>query len=140
MGKLTKAQQAERDEAIGKLRKICKPGTRIYTVVRHVAKSGMSRHISLLVADCTDKDRPINDITWYVGRALGYRRHDRDGGLIVGGCGMDMGFHLVHSLSYALHGMGDVGDDAKEAGTKGRPFTPRKGQYRGGYSLTHEWI
>lgn len=38
--------------------------------------------------------------------ALGMRRAKRGDGLVVGGCGMDMGFHLVYELSHALYGEG----------------------------------
>lgn len=130
----------EREEAIAKLRAMLPPGSKVYTVVRHVSSSGMTRHISCLVATVEDGKPAIDEITWYVCRALGYRRHDRNGGAIVGGCGMDMGYHLVHSLSYALHGMDTVGKKAKEASEAGRPFRARRGNYRAGYSLNHEWI
>lgn len=43
-----------------------------------------------------------------VGKALGLRHWKRNGyeqdALIVGGCGMDMGFHLVYELSSVLYG------------------------------------
>ena len=42
------------------------------------------------------------DISGYVGDILEWRRNDKDGSLIVGGCGMDMGFHTVYCLSRAL--------------------------------------
>ena len=45
-----------------------------------------------------------------IGRALDLRHWKRNGreqdALVIGGCGMDMGFHLVNSLSYALYGSG----------------------------------
>jgi hypothetical protein len=45
---------------------------------------------------------------------------------------MDMGFHIVNSLSYAIHGMKDRGD---------APFhNARRGHYRAGYSLKHDWL
>lgn len=53
---------------------------------------------------------------------------------------MDMGFHLVNSLSYALHGHKDRGADAIEKSKIGHPFTPRRGHFRAGYSLKHEWL
>jgi hypothetical protein len=39
-----------------------------------------------------------------VGVVIGARQAKRGDGLIIGGCGMDMGFHLVNSLSEALYG------------------------------------
>ena len=38
-----------------------------------------------------------------IGAALGIRRSKHDG-LIVRGAGMDMGYHVVSQLAYALHG------------------------------------
>jgi hypothetical protein len=78
------------------------------------------------------------DITGHVARVLGYPCRDRADGMTVGGCGMDMGFHVVHSLSYALHGTNTVGADAEEHA--GRPFRPTREQYRAGYSLEHRWL
>jgi hypothetical protein len=133
---VTKQQLRERDEARAQLRGILPPGSTVYTLVTHVARSGMSRRIRVLVMT---PDEP-HDISHLVGRALGYRRNRDDGGLVVGGCGMDMGFHLVHSLSYTLHGNATVGADAQVADEKGRPFQPRPDNYRAGYSLTHRWL
>jgi hypothetical protein len=49
------------------------------------------------------------NITWLAARALGEPvRDDKFGRRVirVGGCGMDMAFHIVNSLSYALHNDG----------------------------------
>ena len=133
---MTKAQKAIRDEAIADLRKILKPGSTVYTICTHVSSSGMTRRIRTLILE---KDGP-REISHYVARILGHRRNDRDGGIVVGGCGMDMGFHLVNRLSYALHGWKAVGDAVKEEG-KGIPFNKtRPGHYRAGYSLNHRWM
>lgn len=129
-------KQTEQNEARTFLAEYLPPGTTVYTVVTHVAKSGMSRRIRCIVID----DGQPYDISGMVGRLLGYRRNDRDGGLMVSGCGMDMGFHLVNSLSYAMHGNKTVGKTAEQAGVKGRPFTPTATQYRAGYSLIQRWL
>lgn len=133
---MTKQQQAERDEARAALRKILRPGTTVHTVLRHVSSSGMSRRISLVVATGRGK---IRDVSGLAARALGYRRNGRDGALVVGGCGMNMGHSVVHALSYALHGRESKGD-GRDADARGVPFTPRPGHYRAGYSLQHEWV
>lgn len=73
-----------------------KPGDTVYTSVRHVSRSGMSRRIRLYI---TDGDG-IQDITWAVARILGDPMNDQ--GLSVGGCGMDMCFATVYNLSSAL--------------------------------------
>jgi len=86
----------------------------VWTSLKHVSSSGMSRDITLL----TSYEDRILDITWYASHAMQTGSlKERNGSRVirVGGAGMDMGFHLVYSLSYALY----------------------KGE---GYTLRHEWI
>jgi hypothetical protein len=73
----------------------------IYTVLRHVSSSGMSRDISLK----TVHDGELIDITYTVAEALGDKVNHKNSftAIRVGGCGMDMGFHLVYSLSSVLY-------------------------------------
>lgn len=103
MAKLTKKQLAERDEARATLRALFdgqeKPTA--YTILRHVSASGMSRDISVKVLD----GDTLRDITYTVAVAMGETPRDVRGwrAIRVGGCGMDMGFHLVSSLSWALY-------------------------------------
>ena len=117
---MTKQQKTEQAEAIATLLTIIKPGDTVYTVLRHVSRTGMSRTIACYVI----QDGQPRWITSLVSRALGYgklRNVGRTGeGIHVPGCGMDMGFHLVHSLSYKLWGYGPEVKDA-------------------GYQLRHEW-
>lgn len=94
-----KAQrEAERERVKDELRALLPPGSTVYTILRHVSQSGMSRDISLVVHTPTG----IRNITRLAAEANGYRIM-RNGGLRVGGCGMDMGFHVVYGLSYALY-------------------------------------
>ncbi len=80
----------------------------IRTVLRHVTSSGMSRDISLFYV----KENQIVNITYYAGLALGWRLVNRNGSraVRVGGCGMDMGFHLVYTLSRTLYKSTDGAD------------------------------
>lgn len=80
------------------LKKWLKPGNTVYTLIRSVSASGMSRRISCYIVN----NGEIQDISGYVGEILEWRRNDKDGSLIVGGCGMDMGFHTVYYLARAL--------------------------------------
>lgn len=66
----------------------------IYTVIRHVSSSGMQREISVKMIDAGR----IIHLDWLVSEALGIRL-GKHGGLVVRGCGMDMGFHLVDSIN-----------------------------------------
>lgn len=114
---MTKAKQTERTEAIERLREWLKPGDTVYTILRHVSRSGLSRTIDCVgVEPSTEPSIDARGVRvwaygWAVAKALGYR-FDRDlEGVKVGGCGMDMGFHLVYSLSATLfpNGFGCVG-------------------------------
>ena len=77
---------------------------RVYVTVTSVSRSGMSRQMKVLVGNSTTGN--ISNITRRVARVLGWRYSDRNGTVTVDGCGMDMGFHLVYSLSHALYGDG----------------------------------
>jgi len=77
-----------------------KEGSTVYTVLRSVSSSGMSRTLSLKVAS----EGKILDLTYYAGTVLDWPIVEVNGSraLRVGGCGMDMGFHTVYTLSRAL--------------------------------------
>jgi hypothetical protein len=79
-------------------------GDKVYSILRKVSGSGMTRHYSLVVVD---NNFQINDITYYSAHALGWSLIESNGhrAIKVQGCGMDMSFHLVSSLSAVLfHG------------------------------------
>lgn len=97
---------ARRAEAIKWLRDHLTSGQEIYTILRHISRSGMLHHISVIVV----LDGEARDISWYVSAALGYAS-TADHALKVPGAGMDMGFHVVYTLSRTLFGA-DVGRDA----------------------------
>ena len=135
--KLPKAegQRLHRLQAATELRKLIKPGDMVYTCLRSVSSSGMSRQISVHVPiaetrSLTPKDGGkrkhkrvlvIRDVSNYVATLIDERQNPRNGALIVGGCGMDMGFHVVYSLGRVL-------------------YPAKEGQRDGGYSLKHEWL
>lgn len=107
-----------------------KPGDTVHTILRHVSGSGMSRRISFVVMV---EGKPV-DVSGWVARALDYRRHDRDGSLVVGGCGMDMGFSVVYALGHALFPKGFKVDGAGRNGdTSGHDND-------GGYALRQRWL
>jgi hypothetical protein len=120
---LSKKAQAEQktQEAQKFLREVFATQERptVWTSLKHVSSSGMSRDITLLTA----YEGKILDITWYASHAMQTGTlKERNGSRVirVSGAGMDMGFHLVYSLSYALYKTPDYG--------------------RAGYDLRHEWI
>lgn len=100
---MTKAQEAEKKEAREQLREWLKPGDTVYTVLRHVSRSGMLRVISLhFIAPDDNGQSFAMDLTRLAAKATGMTvDRDRDG-IRIQGCGMDMGFELVYQLGRAL--------------------------------------
>lgn len=90
----------EYEESLQNLRKWIKPGATVYTILRKVSRSGMQREISLVVFI---DGRPIHP-NYATSKVTGYRlnRGRAHDSLIVKGCGMDMGYNVVDSLSRAL--------------------------------------
>lgn len=91
------------------------PGDTVYTLVRHVSASGMSRDISLFIAQGGE----IIDLTFYAAHAIGWRLVERNGrrAIRVSGAGMDMGFHTVYTLASVLYSgavEGDAGYSLKQ--------------------------
>ena len=125
---MTRVNDTERQKALTHLRKMLKPGTTVYTILRHVSRSGMSRQIDVYVIR---KGEPVW-ITAYVGNAIGRPQSMKDwqnqNGLRVNGCGTDMGFRLVYELSCALYPDGRNGTPENEL------------DKNGGYALTQKWI
>lgn len=104
---MTKKQQAEQAEAIAALRAMLTPGDTLYTILRHVSRSGMSRRLDVVVVQGGEP----RTITGQVAQALGDSAPTRDG-LRVDGCGMDVGFHVVYNLARTLwpSGVGCIGE------------------------------
>src|SRR3990167_10460617 len=106
---MSKASDRERESAKDDLRKLLKPGDTVYTVLRHVSRSGMRRGI-----DCyrmNDGGDP-SWLSYMISKAVGIPFNKKRDCLNVGGCGMDMGFHVVYELSHALYpdGFECIGD------------------------------
>jgi hypothetical protein len=115
-----------REQERADLLKMVKPNTKVYTMLRSVSSSGMSRRISLFVIHKGE----LRCIDHMVATVMGNKVSDK-GGIQVNGCGMDMGFHLVYNLGRYLW----------PKGTK-RPHGTRNGapDKDGGYALKHSWI
>jgi hypothetical protein len=94
---MSKRKDEERAKAIAELKEVVKPGDTLYTILRHVSKSGMSRRISVYSEGMRMLDSLVSEVT-------GYKFASKGDGLVVSGCGMDMGFHLVYNVSSALYG------------------------------------
>ena len=75
-----------------------KPGKTIFIDVVSVARSGMSRSIKCYIVD----GECIMDISGDVAEVTGNKWSDKNGGVVMSGCGMDMAFKLVYDLGRAL--------------------------------------
>lgn len=163
---MTKKAQAaqEREEAIARLRKVLKPGDTVHTILRHRARSGMFRVISLVITDKDHNGKPdIRCIDGDVCTVLGYSYNTTHDGIPTGGSGMDMGYHLVYNLSRRLFpdGFGEMAmvekdgemlptgrrpkNKAAVAKMEGVTFRGRNGDTSGwdndgGYALNHRWL
>ena len=91
-----------KEEAIAKLKEAIKEGDTLYTQLKHVSKSGMTRHIAVRFL----KDDYPYDYTYLVAKAIDGKISDKYNGIKRGGCGMDMGFDLIYHLSYVLYNDG----------------------------------
>ena len=153
MARLTKAEEAERKECIETLRALLPPGTKVYTILRYVSKSGMMREISF---KAINGDGDIMNLDYYVSRVVGDPIGEHDG-VRVTGCGMDMGFHLVYVLSRHLYpdGFGvpsakkgirpATKEEAARLVKRGLKFHGRNGDAsgwddNGGYALRQVWL
>ena len=91
---MTKAIQLEAAQELGNILKDI-PTDTIYTVIRHVSTSGMQREISVKMIDAGR----IIHLDYLVSTATG-RKLGKHGGIVMKGCGMDMGFALVDGINH----------------------------------------
>lgn len=132
-------------EAQWELRKLCPPGTTIYTILRHVSKSGMSRIIDLVIV----AEGEPRSVGFLAAKATG-GAWDRDRqGIKIRGCGMDVGFELVYRLGSALYrdGFGCIGEGCQSNDhiNGDRNYTPHADSAphwhrNGGYAFRHRWL
>jgi len=100
---MSKRSQVEREQATESLREALPEGTAVYCIITKVAPSGESRHIRFFYV----QDGRILEATTRICVALDYPYRDATHSLFVRGGGMDMGYHVVESLSFRLYGIGD---------------------------------
>lgn len=134
--------KSEEDKAIAELREMLKPGDKVWTVLRHVSASGMSRTISPIVLGPSrfgGELRPLH-IDYLMAKAFGFKRAKDRRGLKVGGCGMDMDFSIVYDLSRGLFpdGFDCIGKDCPA--NDHRNGEDVKHHRDGGYALRQEWL
>jgi hypothetical protein len=101
MSATARENAARSDEAYTELRRILTTGQDVYTILRGVSSSGMTRRISVVVVTASG----IRDISWLAAAVLECAT-DTNHALRVQGAGMDMGFHVVYQLASRLYGDG----------------------------------
>ncbi len=132
-----KEKLAEKLDAIEQLKTMLKPGDTVYTILRRVSSSGMSRCISLHIGEVNQ----VHSITYLVSKALDDTLVEVNGSnaIRIGGAGMDMGFQLVYMLGRTLFPEGfkprDAGKDYGRNGT-----SPDEVDDDGGYAFNHRWL
>ncbi len=72
----------------------------LYTVLRHVSASGMSRSISVHYFDLEYGD--MRQLNYECALLLGLALDEKHEGVKIKGAGMDMGFALIYDLSSKL--------------------------------------
>lgn len=146
---MTKTEKAsQRANAVENLKAYVKPGDTVYTILKKVSSSGMTRHIEVVIPYIGDDGKPsIRNITYWVGEVLDYRV--KNDALVVGGVGMDMGFHVVYGLASVLYKdtFACIGEDCRSndhTNDRNGEWERSKNKGRihsdGGYSLNQRWI
>lgn len=132
-------------EYVEDARRSMPPGSTVYTTVKHVTRSGMQRSINVT----TIEDNEPRWWSYRVAAILGWSFDDDREAVKADGAGMDMGFHLVYSLSSLLYpdGFGCTGKDCPSNDHSngdrdyGRHTTRHKHWHRsGGYALRQRWM
>ncbi len=92
-----KVSVSDREAQRAKLQEWLKPGDTVFTILRHVSQSGMLRRVQPIIF----KD---NQPLWigYSAAAVADLPLDKNGNIVVKGCGFDAAASVVESLSWHL--------------------------------------
>ena len=96
--RLNKIQAEQLAEARSYLAEHIKEDMTVYTILRHTSKSGVMRHISVMII--VDGEPVLLD--HHVARVLFLKRPPGKPGVKVSASGMDAGFFLVYSLAHVV--------------------------------------
>ena len=124
---VTTATKTAQAEARDYLLEMVKPGTTVYTDLRHVNRMGDQRWMDVFIVD----GERIRNITSLVCKAADLTYCTRRHALKIGGGGMDMGLQVVYNLGCSLWPTGTP-----------EPHGTRNGEpdSNGGYALRHQWL
>ncbi len=117
---------ARQKYCIRELKKLIKPGSTVYTILRNVSRDGMSRQIDTVIV----RKGKIQNITQLVGDAT-YTRIGKHGSLVVGGYGMDMGFAVTYDLGCFMWPKGTRKAHGRRNGSP---------DHGGGYTFRQAWL
>ena len=141
MSRYTKTEQAEATE---RLKGWLKPGDTVFTILRHVSRSGMSRNISVVIVKDGNHLHPNHAVSRVLGQPLVEGFNDS---IKMGGAGMDMGFALVYHLGARLYprgvpcaGTSCNSNEHRNAGEHRDNYSPLQTHTDGGYAFKHEWL
>ncbi len=71
-------------------------------IVNSVSRSGMTRRIEFYAIGYNKDTLPIfARIGYLIAKVLGYSYDANKGGMMVGGCGMDVVYHTISNLNYS---------------------------------------
>lgn len=97
---MTIATEEAKQHARKQLISILPKGSTVYTILKHLSRSGMFRVIDLIYI----KDNQPWHVPYGLLEDIGFKYNRRHEGIARTGTGMDMGFDLVYSLSCKLYG------------------------------------
>lgn len=135
------AKETARQDALRNLRQYIKPGQKVYTELLHRSASGMMRVVGCYIVSKGE----ICNISGMVARGLGWPFDGKRNGVRVSGCGMDIGYHVVYSLGYALFPKGwrckgETCCSNEHSFGSNKPCDGRMRHKDGGYALRHSWL
>ena len=97
-----------REAAIDKLRKLLPPGSTVYTILRHVARSGMMRRLDVYALDTDSEGKPwMRYLSGIVSHATGLRFSAKGGaredcGIVMNGCGYSQADEIVDRIEESI--------------------------------------
>lgn len=139
---MPRISNAQRQDAMKYLRELLPAGARIFTTLEHVSRSGMLRHVKVLVS----LDGEVRNISPAVATVTGYRRTTSGDAVKVGGCGFDAGFQVAYDLGRVLFpgGVPCTGDArtcrSNDHSNGMRDYPAGHLHTDGGYAFRHAWV
>lgn len=141
-----KSIQSDPDErALMALRANIKLGDTVFTILRHVSTSHLSRRISVHTFPGFDESGRLEIRTWdHNVAALGIGRQVPDKqGIHIEGMGQDMGFHIVYEMGRSLfpEGFTCPGKNCNSNDHRNGDRNYKRHHHNdGGYAFRHRWI